>query len=205
MLKQLRQREIHFAFTTARIEYPELTYHRFFDDEVVLIAPNCHPWAERDAILPQELLHERVILREERSGTYHAMEEALSEVDIAVNELNTIITLGNSEAIIMAVEEGIGVGFVSKTAAIRSLQLGGIKVIPIRGLSMPYYIWMACNALHAASAVQIRFMDMLRHEDIAPVLQIGPKTRCRFPPALAQSETGKPSDMAAAIASEHAQ
>lgn len=178
MLELLRQYEVHFAFSTARIEHSEIIYHRFFDDEVVLIAPHCHPWAEREAITPPELLLERVILREERSGTYGAMKEALVEADIATNELRTVMTLGNSEAIIMAVEEGIGVGFVPKTAALRSLQLGGINIIPIQGIQMGYTIWMACNTIHPATAVQIHFMDMLRHEAVEPSIQVAP--RCRY-------------------------
>lgn len=181
MLEQLRQRKVHFAFSTARTEDAEITYHRFFNDEVVLIAPRDHPWAKREMITPFELLLERVILREEKSGTYHAMKEALAEADIAVNELRTVMTLGNSEAIIMAVEEGIGVGFVPKTAALRSLQLGGIKVIPIQGMQMCYTIWMACNTMHPATAAQMHFMEMVRSESIGHPLQIGINTYSRPP------------------------
>jgi len=167
ILELLRTRGVHIGFSSAPVEQRDITYRRFCDDTVVLIAPPTHPWTQRSAIRPEELLHEKLILREDSSGTYHAMMRGLAPHDIASSELQTVMTLGNAEAIIMAAEEGIGVGFVPLMAASRCLQVGRVNVIPIEGVAMTHTIWMAENTAEPATAAQIEFLKMLRKEDYA--------------------------------------
>ncbi len=139
-------------------------------DEVVLIAPIDHPWVQRDVIEAHELLHERLILREESSGTYQVMMQALIPLDISAGELHQVMQLGNSEAIIMVVEAGIGVGFVPRVSATRFMQMGKITAIAIKDVTMAHTIWMAESNIHPAIAPQIEFVKMLRHEDVQGML-----------------------------------
>ncbi len=164
VLELLVAHEVNLAFASAVIPHREIRYHKFLTDEVVLIAPVQHPWTQRAAIQPEELLQERLILREPQSGTYQAMEQALAKHDISVDELQVIMTLGNSEAVILAVEEGIGVGFVPKLAADRCKRLGNIQIVPIKDTHMNYIIWMAENTMQPATAAQIHFLQLLKEE-----------------------------------------
>ncbi|MDH3674880.1 MAG: LysR family transcriptional regulator, partial [Anaerolineae bacterium] len=84
-------------------------YRHFFTDFVVLIVPAEHPWAQRDVIAPDELRNVDVILRDGESGTRQEVEAGLKQVGLEVADLNLVMEIGNSEAISMAVEEGIGV------------------------------------------------------------------------------------------------
>ncbi len=164
VLELLVAHEVNLAFASAVIPHREIRYHKFLTDEVVLIAPVQHPWTQRATIQPEELLQERLILREPQSGTYQAMEQALARHDISVDELQVIMTLGNSEAVILAVEEGIGVGFVPKLAADRCKRLGNIQIVPIKDTHMNYIIWMAENTMQPATAAQIHFLQLLKEE-----------------------------------------
>jgi len=167
ILELLRTRGVHVGFASAPIEHSDITYHRFRDDTVVLLAPSSHPWTERSAIHPEELLQEKLILREDTSGTHQAMMRGLAPYDIAAGELQTVMTLGNSEAIIMAVEEGIGVGFVPRLSASRCLHAGKIKVVPIEGVTMTHTIWLAENNAEPGTAAQMEFLKMIRNEEVA--------------------------------------
>ncbi len=164
VLELLVSHDVNLAFASAVIPHREIRYHKFLTDEVVLIAPVQHPWTQRAAIQAEELLQERLILREPQSGTYQAMERALAKHDISVDELQVIMTLGNSEAVILAVEEGIGVGFVPKLAADRCKRLGNIQIVPIEDTHMNYIIWMAENTMQPATAAQIHFLKLLKEE-----------------------------------------
>ncbi len=164
VLELLAAGQVHLAFTSALTPRREIRYRKFIQDQVVLIAPSNHPWVQQEAIEPEELLQERLILREPGSGAYQAMETSLARHDISVDELHTVITVGNSEAIILAVEEGIGVGFVPKLAAQRCMRLGHIQVIPIIDTFMSYTIWMAENAMQPATAAQLHFLKLLKEE-----------------------------------------
>jgi DNA-binding transcriptional LysR family regulator len=164
VLELLAAGQVHLSFTSALNPRREIRYRKFIQDQVVLIAPSNHPWIQKESIEPEEVLQERLILREPGSGTYQAMESALARHDISVDELHTVITVGNSEAIILAVEEGIGVGFVPKLAAQRCMRLGNIQVVPIVDTYMSYTIWMAENTMQPAPAAQLHFMRLLKKE-----------------------------------------
>jgi len=161
VLEMLLSRGVHLAFSSERVEHAEITYSRFREDDVVLIASSRHAWAGQGPISPAALLNDHLIMREKGSGTYNAVVQALEGVDISLRELHTVITLGNSEAIIMAVEEGIGVGFVPQSAAERFLPAGQICIVPIAGVCIQHTIWMAENTLQPATSAQIHFQKLL--------------------------------------------
>ncbi len=165
--------EVDMGIMSARLQRRRLHYRRFFEDEIVLVVPVHHPWAERPSITPQELYQERYVMREPTSGTYMAVKEALDLVGMDVEQLETVLTLGNSEAVIMAVEEGIGLGFVSRMAAERCVALGRVRILPIEGVTMKRWIYLAYSsglpntpALHAFC----QFLEMIdpNHECIYP-------------------------------------
>ncbi|MCX8062202.1 MAG: LysR family transcriptional regulator, partial [Anaerolineales bacterium] len=131
-IKLLLDGRLHFTLTSLIEEVtPEVEMMRFVCDRLVLIAPQDHPWAMRGEITAEQLLEGRFILREEGSGSYDAIRKALNELDISIHDLNTILTLGNSEAIALTVREGLGVGFVSEKV-IETLGLEGFALIRIR-------------------------------------------------------------------------
>ncbi len=127
---------VHFALTSMpEGAQPDLEMHRFLCDHVILIAPLDHPWAQQGAIAPQELLQAPFIQREESSGTYAAVRDALAAAGISIHDLDTLLTLGNSEAIAMAVQESLGVGFISEMVIDR-LGAGRVARIEIRGVQI---------------------------------------------------------------------
>ena len=71
--------------------------------------------------------------------------------------------LGNAEAIEMAVEEGIGVSFVSRLVAQRGVELGRIKVVKVKGLNLERKIYMAYNIRRAGTNAQAEFWNFV-HE-----------------------------------------
>ncbi|HIQ06026.1 MAG TPA: LysR family transcriptional regulator [Anaerolineae bacterium] len=164
-IEQLLAGEAHITCTSARVERQGLKYQRFFEDEVVLIAPANHPWARRTAVKPVELLEENLVLREEESGTYRAVAKVLEEHDIMPDQLRVVMTLGSSEAIIMAVEEGIGLGFVPRIAAHRCVTSQRIVEIPLVGIDMRYTIYMACCCTRPATTAQARFWEFVQEPE----------------------------------------
>lgn len=149
--------EVHVAM----VSQPHLTCgtaesRQFMVDPVHLIVPLDHPWARRSEIEPDELYEASFILREEDSGTYNAVADALAEQQLNIQELRTLLTLGSSEAIALAVQEGIGVGFVSQIVITR-LVAGEVAVVPIQGLQIFREIHIGCQTRKPATAAQLAF------------------------------------------------
>jgi DNA-binding transcriptional LysR family regulator len=157
VLNKLLNNQTAFGVTSKQIQYPELEYLDFFTDSVILIAPAGHPWAKFRKIYPDDLLEEPMILREESAGSREVMMEGLRQHDISPEMLNIAMVLGNAEAIEMAVEEGLGIAFVSRLAAARGLDLGRIVEIEVEGMTLKRNIYMLRNRQQPLTRAQTEF------------------------------------------------
>jgi aminoethylphosphonate catabolism LysR family transcriptional regulator len=69
-----------------------------------------HPWAAREQVSIKEISSQRVVLREKASRTRQLVEEACHRHKVS---LDCVMQLNSREAIVHAVVQGIGIGFVS--------------------------------------------------------------------------------------------
>lgn len=162
----LTRGEVHFALSSAaRENYRDLEFRYFVSDPVLLIAPLNHAWAQRASIAPEELLEGEFILRETASGTYQTIQNALLQVDMGIEDLKTILTLGNAEAIALAVQRGLGVGFVSKEVA-QNIVPNQVAIIPIEGMQICRDIYLARNPQRPATTAQNAFWDYVSQNPI---------------------------------------
>ncbi|MGA3131955.1 MAG: LysR family transcriptional regulator [Terracidiphilus sp.] len=113
----------------------DLTLTPFLEDELVLLTPAAHEWAERTEITPDELARMPLLMRERGSGTRHIVELALERNHIRRSSLNVVMELDSTEAIKSAVEAGFGVGFVSRWAIAKDLRFGSaFRIVEIKGI-----------------------------------------------------------------------
>jgi DNA-binding transcriptional LysR family regulator len=103
------------------------------------------------------------IMRETSSGTFNAVRKALAQSNISISNLNVLITLGNAEAIAMAVQEGIGVGFVSKPVVDRMCR-GHVAEVRVRGMDVCRQIYIGRNSRRPATNAQKAFWEFITSE-----------------------------------------
>ncbi len=153
--------DAHFALLSRpETACKSIELHEFMDDHILLIAPEAHPWASRGEIEPEELYTADFILREDGSGTRLLVQDALARVGIDMNRLDKLLELGNSEAIAIAVQEGIGLGFVSQVVVERLVQ---DRVVPIRvrGLNLRRKIYIARSLRRPPTIAQAVFWQSI--------------------------------------------
>lgn len=126
----------------------ELECQEFFVDHIVLIAPAQHPWARRPFIETSELLEVPFIIREPTSGTRRVMLTELGKHDIALDDMNIFLEIGNAEAVVKTVEAGHGVAFTSHLAAAWALETQTIVDIPVKGVDLRRKIYMVRKGIH---------------------------------------------------------
>ncbi|RME91324.1 MAG: LysR family transcriptional regulator, partial [Anaerolineae bacterium] len=124
VIDQLLGQKIVYGIVSKRIEHRLLELRPLFEDHVILIVPADHPWGQCGRVTPQDLQDQLLIMREETSGTREVLCEGLQAHGITPDMLNVVMELGNAEAIEIAVEEGIGIAFVSEVVAARGIALG---------------------------------------------------------------------------------
>ena len=106
------------------------------EDEIVLIVFPEHPFAKRGEVSPLELEGEPLVLREETSGTQRSLKSLMAKAGVDVGKWSPSLVLGTTQAVIAAVEAGVGIAFVSNLAIRKSLALGLVKQVPVEGLRL---------------------------------------------------------------------
>jgi LysR family transcriptional regulator, transcriptional activator of the cysJI operon len=103
----------------------------FMEDELVLITP---PAFESDRLSRDQFVASRLLMREHGSGSRHVAEMALEKAGFKLKFFKNVMNLDSTEAIKSAVEVGLGVGFASRWAIFKELELGTLKVAEVAGL-----------------------------------------------------------------------
>ena len=159
-MEMLLDGDVNVALASSAEFCQSLAFTKFISDKIILIAPLDHPWAKRDFVEPEELLHENFIWREEGSGTRSVVERGLQDMDMSIDQLQTVLTLGNSEAIALAVQEGIGVGFVSQIIVSRLVE-GKVAPVQVRGLDVCQHIYIGCDLSRVGTTAQTAFWEFV--------------------------------------------
>src|SRR6266436_1251339 len=103
----------------------------FMQDELVLITP---PAFEADRMSRDHLVASNLLMREHGSGSRRVVEMALDRAGFRLKSFKRVMDLDSTEAIKSAVEAGLGIGFVSRWAISKELELGALKVAEVSGL-----------------------------------------------------------------------
>ena len=86
--------------------------------------------------------------------------------------LKVAMGLVNAEAIEIAVEEGIGVAFISRLAAARGLDLGRIVEVEVEGMKLFRKIYLARNQRFPATRAQGEFWKFVLEPEVDLMSQI---------------------------------
>lgn len=165
MEEKLLAKETQFAIFGLPPRNKKLEVWPIYNDELVLIVGSKHSWANRDHVQPEELQDADWIMREPDAATRQLTIRRLGEYGIDTDKLNIVMELGCPEAVLVAVENGCGVSFMSRVATQRSLELGRIKVLPVTNMTISRPIWMARNPNGTCTRIQLRFRDFIDSEE----------------------------------------
>lgn len=129
----LLKREVDLAVVEWEVESRKLVSRALCRDALVLIAPPDHPLAARDRIELDDLKGEPFVMREPGSGTRALAERALGDL---AGTVTTVLELDQPEAIVRAVEAGLGLAFISEVIADRHIASGQLRALPVEGLEL---------------------------------------------------------------------
>lgn len=105
----------------------------FMSDELVLIVP---PHFEDAPMSPRQFLHSTLLMRERGSGSRHVVETALRKAGFKTSQFQRVINLDSTETLKSAVEAGLGIGFVSRWAIAKEVELRTLKTATAPGLTI---------------------------------------------------------------------
>lgn len=112
----LLSQEYDVGFSGNQASYDTLRYVAVASDEIVLAVPASHRFASVGFVELSQLAGERILRRENGSGTYEAVSRVLEASGEELPNGAPELTLGSTQSVMSAVDAGLGVGFVTLRA-----------------------------------------------------------------------------------------
>jgi len=151
--------EFQIGFTGARHPNAQLVYRLFARDELLLAVPPDHPLAGKRRIRAGDLAGEKLIVREEGSGTRSVAEERLRELGFEMRPGQVAAVLGNPQAVRTALKAGVGVAIVSRFAVAEDLAGGALREVEIQGFECIREFYSVVHKARSLSPLARGFLD----------------------------------------------
>jgi DNA-binding transcriptional LysR family regulator len=131
VVEAVEEGRAHMGVTGAQIKGARATFEQLGSDDIVMICHPDHHLATAKNLTVGEVAREPFIMREVGSGTRIVVEEVLRSAGVDPGDLEVVTELGTNEAIVNAVEGGMGVGAVSTWVVDKALELGTVVPVPL--------------------------------------------------------------------------
>lgn len=153
VVSRVESGDAHLGMTGAHMHGASVLYEEMGTDSLLMICPPDSPLASRSDVTLSEVAESPFIVRENGSGTRVVFEHALRDGGIEPSDLNVVIELGTSEAIVNAVEGGMGIGVVSHWMADKALALGTVAQVAVPGypVTRPFFAVLPRGILSRAA------------------------------------------------------
>lgn len=160
VVEKVESGEAHLGMTGARISGAKVEYEEMGVDRLLMICAPDSPLLGRGRLALTDAAGESFIERESGSGTRMVFEEALSAGGVDPADLDVVMELGTSEAIVNAVEGGMGIGVVSHWMADKALALGTVAQLDVMDFPVerPLYAVLPRGTMSRAAAALVEHL-----------------------------------------------
>lgn len=164
VVEQVVNNEVDIGFTGTVIDKRLCKYIPFYQDELVVIAPNTEKYLalkEKNANATW-VAEEALIMREAGSGTRKEAEKQLRRIGVNPTRLNVIASMESTEAIKRAVSSGMGISVMSKLAVEEEILKGSLLAVPLSADDMRRDINVIYNRNLQLSRPSERFIKVVK-------------------------------------------
>ena len=155
--------KVEIGFVGFKNADSRLSFHKIWQDEMVLTVSSQHPWSGREFVQLSDLRSEHFISRERGSGTLDSFRHLITKGRRTAEQLITVaMELGSTAAVKEALISGFGISILSRVSVKRELAAGLLVEIPIRGLKMTRDFYEVCYKGRPLSPVAQAFRRFLK-------------------------------------------
>jgi len=166
VVQKMMAGECDLGFIGAPVEQPRLTLECLAADEVRLVVFPEHPLAGREKVTWEEVLEQPLIIREEGSGTRRTVEETLAAQGKTLPAESVALTLGSTQAIVQAVRDRLGIGFISQRAIDHVPPAERLPSVPIEGLRFTRDLFIVYDAARLTSPLSRAFLAFVQQSNL---------------------------------------
>lgn len=162
ILKLLNDNKVSFAFIPEfdlMSNYPNIKIDFFKEDELILVVPNNHKWANKKSINIFLLTSELFLLSQPNSAVRNFIEKQLADYGI---HLKNKVNLYNIEGIKQSLLEGIGVSILPRKSVINELKYNLLREITIENINLTRKLFIAYKEDKKFNQNEINFIKLLK-------------------------------------------
>jgi len=150
--------KVDFGLVSADVHHPKLMTLAFMTDELAVIVPPDHKWANRRNVRADELPGETFIFAARGAGARATVEERLKAKGIV---LPNIMDFVNIEGVKHAVEAGLGISVQPRVAIQREIEAGALVAIRLADMDPEIQYVYIFRKKQIPSSAQKAFIEML--------------------------------------------
>jgi DNA-binding transcriptional LysR family regulator len=161
ILDTLRNDVVELAIVSEPIPFINLTAFPLFRDDLVVIVHRDHPWCHKREITLADLYEDNFISREVGSGTREVYLKSLGGLSKG-KQLKTVMVLGSTEAVKMAVIGKMGFSIVSRLATRSEVELGLIREVRVKNMPMARNFFLVFKSERTLSVPGLKLKEYLK-------------------------------------------
>ncbi len=163
VINSILNAESDFGIVGAKFDHNNLSYINLMDDELVMIAPNNDSFTLENYsnLSLDSILDNKIIIREEGSGTRNILENQFSKNNISMNKLKILAYIEDTETIKELVKLGSGISFVSKRSIEKEVNNGQLKAFYVDKLNLNREFYFVYHSKRQLSPLNETFKNFI--------------------------------------------
>ena len=143
LLKRLDDGEIDFALVEGFFKKTEYDFRKFSDENYIAVCGPGYPFKKTPDRI-EDLFGERLLMREEGSGTREVLERWLDSHNLSAEDFDKVMEVGSLHTIKELTKAGCGITFLYEAAVREELRTGALVRIPLKDFRVSHeftFIW----------------------------------------------------------------
>lgn len=164
LIKLLDQGKLDVAFISGPFDKNKYDTEIFLEDSIVAVCSPENPIAKMNEVAFSDLETERLLLREKGAGVFGALEEALSDRTMSLDQFSERTIIGNIYLIKELVKKNEGISFLYHISVVEDLAKKTLVEIPLTDFSYAQPFYLVFNKDESPNKLRDTFVCLFEKE-----------------------------------------
>jgi DNA-binding transcriptional LysR family regulator len=162
IINDILEYRLELAIVGAKTDLKQIRQEKLTADEMALIIPKNHKWADKTSVTIDMLTKEPFIIREQGSGTLASVKNSFAGIGRDLFSLNIIAQLGSTAAVIQGIKNNVGISIFSTRAVAEELAAGTLRALDVKGVNLKRNFYLTAHKDRTASPLCRAFTEFLK-------------------------------------------
>lgn len=162
IVQKIKKGKIELGIVGAKTNDPLIKQERLVADQMKLIVPLNHKWADKTFIDCSKLFEEEFIAREKGSGTWQSILKSMDNAGFNSKKLRIRVTMGNTVSVIQGILNHVGISILSTIAVQDDIDKGRLKALSVKGLDLNRFFYLTLAKKRTLSPICKKFIEFAR-------------------------------------------